>query len=144
MYEHILLPTDGSEGTERAVENAIDLAKTYGASLHVLYAVEFTGLDLLEELNVERFLEELEARGAKLLEDVEVRAEDAGVTTVTTMVRDDPRDGILTYIEENDIDLVVMGTHGRSGLSRLLLGSVTDRIVREADVPVLVVRKPEE
>jgi nucleotide-binding universal stress UspA family protein len=143
MYQHILLPVDGHEGTEAAVEHAIALAKTYGASLHVLFAVEVRGVDLLEELNVEKFREDLEAKGATALEDVEVRAEEAGVTTVTSIVHDDPREAILTYMAENDIDLIVLG-QGREGLSRLLLGSVTDRIVREASVPVLVVGNPEE
>ncbi|WP_336359914.1 universal stress protein [Haladaptatus sp. ZSTT2] len=142
MYQHILLPVDGHEGTEAAVEHAIDLANTYGASLHVLFAVEVRGLDLLEEPNLEKFREDLEAEGAAALEDAEVRAEDAGVTTVTTLVHDDPREAILTYADENDIDLIVLG-QGREGLSRLILGSVTDRIVREASVPVLVVGNPE-
>lgn len=143
MYQHILLPTDGNEGTERAAEHAIDLAKTYGASLHVLFAVEVRGVDLLEEPNLGKFREDLEAKGAKALEDVEVRAEEAGVTTVTTLLNDDPREAILTYADENHIDLIVMG-QGREGLSRLLLGSVTDRIIREAAVPVLVVGSNDE
>ncbi|WP_338729585.1 universal stress protein [Haladaptatus sp. DJG-WS-42] len=143
MYEHILLPVDGHEGTAGAVEHAIDLAKTYGASLHVLFAVEVRGLDLLEEPNLGKFREELEAEGASALEEAEVRAEDEGVTTVTTLVHDDPREAILSYTDENDIDLIVLG-QGREGLSRFLLGSVTDRIVREASVPVLVVGAGED
>jgi len=143
MYERILLPTDGSKATDAAVERALDLAATYDAELHVIYVVDTAAVPT--EVAADSILESLEEAGERVVADVEERAADAGVETVVAAVEyGTPHRVIREYADDNDVDLIVMGTHGRTGLDRYLLGSVTEKVVRTADVPVLTVRMPHE
>lgn len=155
MYDGIVLPTDGSDGTEHAVEQAIEHANTYDAALHVLHVIDArafspeagTGIDAGYGLNIDSgiTLDALEESSQQLVSDVSERATQAGVETVIDSVRHGiPHRELLEYVDEHDLDLVVMGTHGRSGFDRYLLGSVTEKVVRLSDVPVLTVRMPEE
>lgn len=138
MYERILLPTDGSEGNGRALRQAIDLAAETGAELHVLFVVE--EMPYAPEMTDDRVEARLREIGEEAIEDVRRRADDAGVELRTAIEEGVPHRSILEYTDAEGIDLVVMGTHGRSGLDRYLLGSVTERTVRGAKVPVLTVR----
>jgi nucleotide-binding universal stress UspA family protein len=138
MYDRILLPTDGSEGNDRAVGEAIDLAAETGAELHVLFVVE--ELPYAPEMTEDRLEVQLRGIGEEATETIRERAEEAGVTAQTTIEDGTPHLEILGYVDREMIDLVVMGTHGRNGLDKYLLGSVTERVVRSADVPVLTVR----
>lgn len=142
MYEQILLPTDGSKGTRGAVEHAINLATTYDATLHTIYVVDTNiGVDA----SVPGTLDTLEEAGENAIDGVIQQAEAAGVKTIEGVVaQGTPHQAILDYIDEHDIDLVVMGTHGRTGLDRYLLGSITEKVVRLSDAPVLTVRIPAE
>lgn len=141
MYRSILYPTDGSEQAHTALEHAIDLANTYDASLHVISVVDVrVGTDA-SLVDVTTSLEESADRW--VTNDVET-ARAAGLEDVErAVVQGTPHEAILAYADDRDVDLVVMGTHGRSGLDRYLLGSVTEKVVRLADVPVLTVRVPE-
>lgn len=136
MYDRILHPTDGSDASNRAVDHVLDLAGTYDATLHVLSVAdtdEFAALDGVDPASVRN-------SAAEAVEAVAERATDADVA-VTTDVRDgSPDDEILAYASETDIDMIVMGTHGRSGVGRVLLGSVTEAVVRQSPVPVVTVR----
>jgi nucleotide-binding universal stress UspA family protein len=125
MYERILLPTDGSNGTRGAVEHAINLATTYDAALHTIYVVDTNiGVDA----SVPGTLDTLEEAGENAIDGVIQQAEAAGVKTIEGVVaQGTPHQVILDYIGEHDIDLVVMGTHGRMGLDRYLLGSITEK-----------------
>ena len=138
MYEHILLPTDGSENAERAVEQAIGLATGYDATLHVLYvvAVKHMVSDVAENV----MSEQLEQTGHAVVDDIAERAEQAGVDVRTSVIPGTPSQEILTYAEDHEIDLIVMGTRGRTGFDRLLVGSVTEKVVRLSDTPVLTMR----
>lgn len=148
MYETVLFPTDGSESSLHALDHALDIADTYGATLHALYVVETSspyddfgsgGID------PDLLIRTLHEQGEEALARVEDRAEGAGVPFVgATREVDDVHRGVLDYADENGADLIVMGTHGRRGLNRWLLGSVTERIVRTSDVPVLTVRAAQE
>lgn len=140
MYTRILLPTDGSETTDRALEHALDLAGQYDAELHVLYVVDATVF--ANDVETGTIVEEFETVGNRIVDNATQRAADAGIEPArTAVVRGTPHERILEYIDENDIDLVVMGTHGRTGLDRYLLGSVTEKVVRLSDAPVLTVRE---
>ncbi|MFB6219011.1 MAG: universal stress protein [Halobacteriaceae archaeon] len=136
MYGTILVPTDGSEGAARATEHAVELAATYGATVHALNVVEPA---YSTDFNAGELRASLEAAGEEAVEAVADRAAEAGVEAVTAVVEGDPHREILSYAEAVDADLVVMGTHGRTGLDRYLLGSVAERVVRTADAPVLTV-----
>jgi nucleotide-binding universal stress UspA family protein len=138
MYDRILLPTDGSEGTNRAVRQAIDLAAETGAELHVLFVVE--DMPYAPEMMDEQVEMRLREIGQEAVEDIRERADETGVDVESVVEDGTPHQAILNYADSEDIDLIVMGTHGRSGLDRYLLGSVTERIVRSSDVPVLTVR----
>lgn len=138
MYDTIVHPTDGSSCSRRALEHAVSLAKQYDATLHVLYVV----LDIPNpgpDRDAER-VENLTEAGESLLETAEERARDAHLYQVSTHIRRGPAaERILDLVAEQDGDLVVMGTHGRAGLDRLLLGSTTERVLRRGSVPVLAV-----
>ncbi len=139
MYDRILVPTDGSDPADRAFERALDLASTYDAALHLLYVVDVSAL--AGEFDAVTVVEHLERSGRETVQRLRKRAEEAGVEDVTTkVVEGTPYRTILEYADDEEVDLVVMGTHGRTGLDRYLLGSVTERVVRTADVPVLTVR----
>lgn len=143
MYDHILYPTDGSEGAEAALDHAIDHALQYDASLHVLYVIEETIPAV--EAGAPDVLEALEDRGEQILDDARERASEAGVASIQASVAaGSPYRQILKYVEESGIDLIVMGTHGRRGIDRYLLGSVAEKVVRTAECPVLTVRSLEE
>ncbi|MWV64515.1 universal stress protein [Halorubrum sp. JWXQ-INN 858] len=141
MYDEILVPTDGSPASDAAIEHAIDLAKQYGGRIHALYVVDGAAYSTLEA-GSEIVIEALESEGKEATGRVADVATDAGVESVTSVTTGTAYRSITDYVDDNDIDLIVMGTHGRRGLDRYLLGSVTERVVRTSDVPVLTVRQP--
>ena len=138
MYDRILLPTDGSRGNSRAVEQAIGLAAQSDARLYVLFVVE--DLPYAPEMMDGQVEDRLREIGEEAISDIRQRADDAGVSVEAAIEDGTPHQSILEYADEEGMDLIVMGTHGRSGLDRYLLGSVTERVVRGADTPVLTVR----
>ena len=145
LYDRILVPTDGSEGVERAVSHAVDLAAAHGATIHAVYVVNtagFTGLPM--ESSWEGVEEMLREDAENALELVRTLADQRGVTVETHVLEGPPQREIVRYAEEEGCDLVVMGTHGRGGIDRLLLGSVAEKVVRASNVPVMTVRVGQE
>lgn len=163
MYNTILFPTDGSEGADAALEHASDAAKQHGSTLHAVFVApkevgpsgmvgeahdDIDTSDMVGEdhevqgtgmVKTESELSAIEAQGEALVEGV-AGSVDAGVATETAVLQGNPHEEILSYADEIGADLIVMGTHGRTGVDRYLLGSVTERVVRTSDVPVLTVR----
>jgi len=139
MYERILVPTDGSEGANAAADHAIDIASRYGATVHVLYVVDVRMSPITAEMDPEEAIELLDRSGERPTTPVLDRAEEANVPAVEAIRLGVPHEIVREYVDENAVDLVVMGTHGRTGLERTLLGSTTERVVRTVDVPVLTV-----
>jgi nucleotide-binding universal stress UspA family protein len=143
MYDDVLLPTDGSTGMERVIEEADGLAKRHEATLHALYVVNTASLSNLPlEASMDAVSDSLHDEGQTALEQVE-RLVDDRMPLERTTVEGSPAREIVDYATETGVDLVVMGTHGRSGVDRLLLGSVAERVVRRSPVPVLTVRVTE-
>jgi nucleotide-binding universal stress UspA family protein len=139
MYDDVLLPTDGSEGARGAAEHAIELAATYDATLHTLYVVD-TDVGTGTGAGIGQVLDALEAAGETAIDRLVDRATEGGVTAVEgSVAQGPPHRVILEYVDDRGVDLVVMGTHGRTGLDRYLLGSVTEKVVRLSDAPVLTV-----
>ncbi len=141
MYDRILLPTDGSDGTEQALSHAVEIARGRDATIHALSVIDrrlYLAADETQKSELKSSLRD-DARAA--VDRVADGAADAGVDC-TTAVRDGvPYRVILEYAAERPVDLVVMGTHGRSGRDKLAnLGSVTERVVENTDTPTLVVR----
>lgn len=137
-YEKLLVPVDGSPCAERALEQAIEWTSGAGSALYLLHVVETASLGI----DVYSLIEEgaLAEAGTTILEDAQEAVEAAGIDTVSHSIEygSVPKE-VLTHIDEQDIDLVVLGTHGRSGIERYLLGSVAEKVVRSAPVPVLTV-----
>ncbi|SEP06025.1 Nucleotide-binding universal stress protein, UspA family [Halogranum amylolyticum] len=137
MFTDILFPTDGSDGTARALDHAIDIAAAHDATLHVLNVADTTR-DSVTNVRGD-VVDALEESGTGVVDEAAERASDRGVETVTTVEQGEPYQTIVDYATAQDVGLVVMPTQGRSGLSRLLLGSTTERVVRHSDVPVLTI-----
>ncbi|WP_136715445.1 universal stress protein [Halorientalis salina] len=140
MYERILIPTDGSTGTAHVAMQAIDLAEQYGATLHVLNVVDS---DVSSMLGDGESTDELEQQGQHAVERIETMANIHGVTAETAVRDGDPASEILDYADDIGADVIVAGTHGRTGVKRRLIGSVAERLVRHASCPVMTVRLPE-
>ena len=143
MYDEILVPTDGSPAADAAVEHAVTLAEKFDSTIHALYVVDATAYSSLEG-GSQMVAEALEDEGEAAVSRIRVAAEKAGVPADETVVSGTPFRSIIDYADEEDVDLITMGTHGRRGIDRYLLGSVTERVVRSADAPVLTVRIREE
>jgi nucleotide-binding universal stress UspA family protein len=140
MYDGILLPTDGSSGTVEALEHALAIAAGRGATVHVLYVVESRLYRAADDDTKDDVRATLEEEGNRALEDARVRVEDAGLECVTERREGVPQKAIVEYATGAGIDLIVMGTHGKTGPERMAsLGSTTERVVKNADQPVLVV-----
>lgn len=141
LYDRILVPTDGSSEGERAVIHALDVAAVHGASVHALYVVDSAGYaGMPMESSWEGVSQLLRDDAHEAVERVEQIAATVSVPVETAVIEGSPSREITKYAEENDCDLIVMGTHGRGGIDRLLLGSVAEKVVRGASVPVLTVR----
>lgn len=141
MYNKILLPTDGSEGSEAPLEHALSLAEKYDSELHVIFVADIR-VDSSNDIwtNV---LGQLEEVGDEATNEIVDKIKDSDVEVVKEVIRGIPHQEINSYAEKNDIDLITMGTHGRTGVDRILLGSVTEKIVRTSEVPVLTVGREE-
>lgn len=136
-FEDLLLPTDGSEGAEIATEWGIALATELESMVHALNVVDtspFSGVTEPGEI-----VGALEREGEAAIEAVRERARNAGVSVSGSVATGAPAKAILAYATEHDVDLIVMGTHGKTGIGQWFLGSVTENVVRGADVPVLCV-----
>lgn len=140
MYEQILVPTDGSDGAKRALEHALAIADSFDASIHTLHVVRAQGIsDALDEDEYADVLDRLDEAGRDAVETVESRAAEAGHEVETTVTRGVPATEIEGYAAENDVDVIVMATAGRTGSAREMLGSVTEAVIRSSSVPVLTV-----
>ena len=141
MYDRILVPTDGSDGMARVIDHAVDLAATHGAAIDAVYVVNsasYAGLPMESSWEgIDEMLREDAEEAVATVRDV---GEARGVSVATAILEGSPSREIVEFAEREDCDLVVMGTHGRGGIDRLLLGSVAERVVRASDVPVLTVR----
>jgi universal stress protein A len=140
LPKHILVPIDFSPGAQQALDYACALAGKLGAVVHLVTALGPAGeLPLSAKL-----VEELVRENARALEELAAARRDRVAFGAPIVEAADPRDLILATVSRVDADLIVMGTHGRRGLSRLLLGSVAEDVLRRAPCPVLAVRELRE
>jgi nucleotide-binding universal stress UspA family protein len=142
MYKKILIATDGSKHSEEAEKHGLMMAKGSGASVTALYVVEgihsSTSISSPPSLLMEEQMEQLREEGKKIVEKVVQKGKEMEVKVTPLVAEGHPANQIIEHAK--DCDLVVMGTLGRSGFSQLLVGSVAEKVVRHAPVPVLVVR----
>jgi nucleotide-binding universal stress UspA family protein len=140
-YTDLLLPTRGGDGSRLAVDHAVSLAARFDATLHVLYVVDVRSQAAKRDTyELEPLVGEL--RTAVTDEAVD-RADAAGVDARAVIQQGTPHSAIQRYSDEHDVDLIVMGTHGRGRIEQFLLGSITERTIRTADIPVGTVRLDE-
>lgn len=139
MYDRMLLPTDGSAGMERVIEHADEIARRHGATIELLYVVNTSSMTTMPtDASVEGIRGLLNEEGEMAIEAAE-RICSRETTVEHTILEGNPEREIVDHAREADCDLIVMGTHGRGGIDRLLLGSVAEHVVRRAPVPVLTV-----
>jgi len=137
----IVIATDGSEYTKKSVEFAIKLAKNLNAEIHGIYVMDtaaFVSIPL--DAALEDILEILKEEGRKALEYVENLAKENGVRVHTKILEGYPAEMIVKYAEEIGADLISVGTLGKSGIERFILGSVSEKVIRLSKIPVMVVK----
>lgn len=145
MYQNLLIATDGSELAEKAVEHGLALAKAIGAKVTAITVSEplptLVAGDGTIALPIEEYEQAAAAGAAKILGAVEAAAKRQGIVCDIVHVKDQfPAEGIVETAKARGSDLIVMASHGRSGLSKLLLGSQANKVVSQSHVPVLVCR----
>lgn len=145
MYKSLLIATDGSELAQKAVDHGLALAKALGAKATVIVVTEPWDVVVLPDAAVvfppADYEERIAVGAAAILSGAKAAAEKAGVTCETLHVRDRyPGDGIVEAARERQCDLIVMASHGRRGLRRLVLGSVANEVVTHSNIPVLICR----
>ncbi|SDY20690.1 universal stress protein [Halobellus clavatus] len=133
--DRILVPLDGSESAMPALEHGISLAVEADATVHLVAVVDPYGLSSVAERS------EVEAELEEAVTDAAARVQDAGATVRTAVESGFPHEELLSVVDREGIDLIAMGTHGRTGLDRYVLGSVAEKLVRLSPVPVLTVRE---
>lgn len=153
MYKQILVPLDGSDLAEQALPHARELAKTYGATLHVLRAFTHdheglmglhskvdVGMTTETAFDLQRQYGEAQRLTiTEYIDHVADRLKNEGLSVEAEAVEGSAFDSIVDYAKKHDVDLITMTTHGHGGLKRMLTGSVTDRVIRGGEIPVLVI-----
>lgn len=143
MYDDVLVPTDGSDASEVAVEQAVSIAGDSGATVHFLHVI-----DLGTEMSAsgvgtiaDELTTTLENEADEALAVAADRAEEANVEYECETLEGVPHEAITDFAAERDVDLVALGASGRSGLKDHLLGSTTERVARAVDASVLIARE---
>jgi nucleotide-binding universal stress UspA family protein len=147
MFKHILVPTDGSELSSGTVSRAITFAREAGARITFFFAkpdypVAFYGEGaLIDPTTPDKFAEMADQQASEILSKCEALAKEAGVeASSNSLVSDIPYEAIITAADSCQCDLIFMASHGRRGLSGLLLGSETQKVLTHSKIPVLVYR----
>lgn len=144
MYQHILVPVDGSATSDRALQEALKLARQHGAQVRLIYVMEDVFFPDNEAYFDYAALQEVVKRnGENMLERAKTGAQQAGIEAETMLLEtagERVASVIVTEAQRWPADLIVIGTHGRSGFNRLLFGSVAEGVVRTAQTPVLLIR----
>jgi len=145
FYRNILIATDGSENTQRAISYGIEIAKLSGAAVYALYVVNTSPIiSNYWTIGKKNIYEIIRSEGEKAVFEVKKIGEASGVDVKEVVLDGYPSNAIIDFAENNNIDLIVMGTLGKTGLDKLLIGSVAEKVVRGSKVPVMVVRGEEQ
>ncbi|RMW99014.1 universal stress protein [Allofranklinella schreckenbergeri] len=146
MYAHIMVPIDGTPTSQCAIRHAKAMAQAFGSSILLLYVIDpypFTGIGTDLAYGQAQYVVEANDQAQQALQQARQELEAQGIPVETlTLEGSVVQNTISQVVQERDISLIVMASHGRSGLEKLLLGSTTDRVLGAVHVPVLVVRRP--
>lgn len=144
MYKRILVPTDGSEITAKAVETAVTMARAFGATLLTLAVKEpfpYSAITEMQPIPPQEFFDAQERIAVKHLDQVKAACAAAGVECLAAAVEAaHPWESIIDFGKDQGADLIVMASHGRRGVAALLLGSETQKVLTHSTIPVLVSR----
>lgn len=144
MFKKILVPSDGSTQAHKAAEVAADLAKTQGAHVVGIYVIDpfpFIGIGDASAIGLQAYLSEAQTAAGQSLGDIRRMCKEKGVSfSGDTVERGSAHEGILETAKAEDCDLIVMGSHGRRGLEALILGSVAQKVLTHADIPVMIIK----
>ena len=145
IFKKILVAVDGSEVTEEIIDYAIEIAKLSDAELYILHMISISAVSApgpapvaAPWIPLQNILRE---EGEKILSDVEKVIEKTGVPFNTEIQEGNPAEGILKYASEIDVDLIIIGTIGKSKLEKILIGSVTQKVLQLSTIPVLSIKK---
>lgn len=148
MYQHILVPIDGSSTSELALKEALKFAQQHNARLELVHVLkDIWYFDEGSMLNYAELLDSMRSSGKKILAQAQALAQQAGITVETKLLEaggERISNVILEEAKRWSAELIIIGTHGRSGFSRLLLGSIAEGVVRTAHIPVLLIRCAED
>lgn len=144
FYRKILIATDGSESARKAADAAIELAHLSGAKIHAVYVIDRSIYSSVPEDQgwKEAMYAQFRELGGEAVSYVEKTAKNAGLQVESVLLEGHPAEEILSFAKKNGIDLIIVGSLGKSEIERFLIGSVSEKVVRNAKVPVLVVRTP--
>ena len=138
----ILIATDGSKTAENAAALGIKFALQYGAKVYAVYVINITAYEaiLIDEAWATEECVACEKTGHRATSSVEEKAKFAGLEAESIILKGDPAEKILDFADEHNVDMIIVGSLGKSGIERFALGSVSEKVVRHAKIPVLVVR----
>ncbi len=140
MFDKILVATDGSKHSEKAAKIAIELAKLSGGTITAIYVADTSRTSHLpDDMILFSIRELLIKEGNEALDFLERQAKEAGVSFERALVEGNPGEEIIYYAWKHEKDVIVMGSVGRTGLDKFLLGSVAEKVVRNSKVPVLTI-----
>ena len=139
----ILIATDGSETANEAADFGIEMVGCSGAKVYAVYVIDTTPYRSvsLDKIWSKEVLDEFEQAGNEATSYVEKIATAAGMEVETRVLKGHPAEKIVTFAEDNNIDMIIMGSLGKGGYERAVLGSVSDKVIRHAKIPVLVVKE---
>lgn len=142
LYRKILIATDGSKASEKAANFGIEIAKLSGAKIYAVYVIDITYYDsmLMDETWKKEEYERFKKIGHIATSFVEETAKSAGMEAESILLKGNSVEKIVDFAEKQEVDMIVVGSLGKSGIERFVLGSVSGKVVRHAKVPVLVVR----
>ncbi len=143
IFRKIMIATDGSELVKRAVDLAIEIAKLSEAKLYAVHVIALEGNSIIHSRDEEQkkaLKEQLIVEGKKATDYVENIGRTANVGVESTILEGKPANEIIDFAEKNDIDLIVVGTHGKTGIQKFLIGSVSENVVMHSERAVLVAR----
>lgn len=142
MYKKILIPTDGSETANRAVEHGVELAAAVDAEVYGVYIIDISAFaGIPTEVVWEKMKSLLQDESEKALQRIKDKAEEKGLKSKEIVKEGVPAEEIIGVAKEEGVDLIVMGTSGRTGLDKFLLGSVAEKVLRTSPCPVLIIHK---
>ena len=143
VLRKILIATDGSENAEKAADFGIQIAGLSGAKVYAAYVIDTTPYYSipLDQVWLKEVYEQVEKTGHEITAGVEKTAKAAGLEAESIILKGDPAEKIVNFAEEQNVDMIIVGSLGKGKFERLVIGSVSEKVVRHAKIPVLVVRE---